>query len=762
MPISIQRQPRRRRRPALSCLECRRRKIKCNRNEPCAHCVSSKLQCTYKVYSDDPATSPQSRQGYSRDTAPSKPAHAHSPVTRIRQLNPDGDNGPITGRDIHRSGLQLAEEISSPLPEEPRGEVGHNANPPLVGRIDLQPPNPVQDIEPGLIDIMKRGIGLDKSSTPSPMNGLAESSREILARQLGLRDSQIVLNKTRMLGWSLRIGTAQEFAPIVNCYIGAANSRNEDSPQDTELGILYGQIWGLLQKCKAMARCTKLGRPSRWLYRPEFDLEPPSREVADRAVAIYFKSFESTYRILHEPTFMSEYQKYWDEPEGVTIETRLKILLAIGLGSSLSEHIESNSGFRQTINHYIYAAQTWLAGPLEKDRLNINGVQIYCLTILARQIFSIGGDLVWVSSGSLIHIAMQIGLHRDPKHLPTMSVLQAEIRRRLWATVLEIIVQSSLDTAMPPRISFDDFDTEAPSNLNDDEMDESTTVIQPHPKSIYTTTSIQLILFGLLPTRLRILHLLNGLHTELSYLDALALSSEITDQYRTCNAFMRENEQSGATPFHRNLLDYLVRRFLIPLHCPFGGEARTNPLFYYSLKVSLDSALSIISPEPDEGFSRLMALGGGMFREGIRFSLTVITRELIAQVEAQRVDGTLHRNPQYIHLLKKAVNDMVELSVERIRRGETNVKGPMFLSMIMGQAEAMEEGVSCDLKVAQNAKDSLELCYDILQARTGTMPSPGPNTGLTPISFSGAQGDYGLDFDFDLDFFFSGPDEILK
>lgn len=38
---------RRRRRPALSCLNCRRRKIKCDRNDPCVHCTSAKLQCKY-------------------------------------------------------------------------------------------------------------------------------------------------------------------------------------------------------------------------------------------------------------------------------------------------------------------------------------------------------------------------------------------------------------------------------------------------------------------------------------------------------------------------------------------------------------------------------------------------------------------------------------------------------------------------------------------------------------------------------------------
>ena len=45
---------RKRRRPALSCVECRRRKIKCDRNSPCNHCKQSKKAvCIYKE--DHPA-----------------------------------------------------------------------------------------------------------------------------------------------------------------------------------------------------------------------------------------------------------------------------------------------------------------------------------------------------------------------------------------------------------------------------------------------------------------------------------------------------------------------------------------------------------------------------------------------------------------------------------------------------------------------------------------------------------------------------------
>lgn len=44
--------PRRRRRAAQSCLMCRQRKIKCDRNNPCAPCVAAKHHCVFKVYTD--------------------------------------------------------------------------------------------------------------------------------------------------------------------------------------------------------------------------------------------------------------------------------------------------------------------------------------------------------------------------------------------------------------------------------------------------------------------------------------------------------------------------------------------------------------------------------------------------------------------------------------------------------------------------------------------------------------------------------------
>ncbi|KAL7621971.1 hypothetical protein AAE478_007472 [Parahypoxylon ruwenzoriense] len=750
----MERQPRRRRRPALSCLECRRRKIKCDRNDPCAHCVSAKSQCAYRIYGDEPVAreqqQPLSRPGSPQLSRSTRSVFGLSPLDQARQAN---SNGPVPESGNHAPWPSVAAIAAA------AAVVGQNGqgNP---GRDAARSPYLVQGAEPNLQDLLQRIQKLEETSKPrlNPIRGLSETGRHILARQTGLQDSEVILNKTRILRWSHWLGTVQEFETIVACCTEATGGGKVDSFQGPETQALCVQIGSLLQKCKNIARSIKLGRPSRWLSYPQFDLAPPSREVADAMVTLYFRSFESTHRILHVPTFWAEYQKYWEHPDSGKHDLRLKVLLVIGIGSSISKHGDTDAGFRNMVHQWVYAAQSWLSGPLEKDRLEINGIQIHCLTILARQIFSIGGDLVWMSMGSLIHKGMQMGLHRDPKHLPSMSVLQAERRRRLWATILELAVQSSLDSAMPPRISFDEFDTEAPSNVNDDEINESTTELQPRPKDSYTMSSIQLMLLDSLPIRLRILNLLNSLHSELSYMDVLALDSEITEAYRKCTIFAKENEGSGVTSFHRNLLDYLVRRFLIPLHCPFASQARTNPLFYYSLKISLDASMAIISPEVDEGFSQLMAIGGGMFREGIRYALAVISQELIAQTEAQRLDGTMCRDTQYRELLKKAMSDMISLSLERIRQGETNIKSHMFLSMIMAQVESIEEGVPCELRIARSGKDSLELCHDILRRQLSTASSPRvSNTGLTPIDLN-STGQDGFGFDLDLDFFLPGPD----
>ncbi|KAI0798329.1 hypothetical protein GGR55DRAFT_672628 [Xylaria sp. FL0064] len=732
--------PRRRRRPALSCFTCRRRKIKCDRASPCARCVSTNTRCTYRL-SSETATLPAHSPG--RTERPVNASPRSSPLPLAWVVN---ENESAPGHEHYSSAPRVyAIPPSAPQADCPVGP-SHND---VLNSTHTQ----ASDFQ----DLRERMRRLEEISISSPIHGLAETGRHILTRQAGLRDSEISLKKTRLLRWSDWMGTAPEFQLVYKCFEVACGG-GSTSFQSDEVKALLAGIDDLYKKCKRIAKSLKINRPSRSLSSPRPSLDPPPRGIADALVTVYFRCFESAHRILHEPSFWAVYPRLWEDPENVTTGQRLKILLVIGIGSSLDGNAGPDSELRNKVQQWIYTTQAWLSGPLEKDRLDVHGLQIHCLLMLARQIFSIGGDLVWMSMGSLVHSAMQIGLHRDPKHLPSMSFLEAEVRRRLWYTILELLVQSSLDSAMPPRISLEDFDTDSPSNNNDDEIDESTTALQPHPRGTYTSTAIQLLLIDSLQSRLRIVQLLSGLYSEIAYPDVLALSPEITNACRACNKFATDNRAAGVTVFQRNYCDYLVRRFLIPLHCPFASEGRTNPLFHYSQKIVLETALAIISPAPDESFSRLMATGGGMYREGLRYATAALAFLLLAQAQAQRDDGTFQNSTRQLEFLKQAVLDITALSWERIRQGETNIKGPMFLSIVLALANAADKDDLCEFTMAQNARDSLFLCHEILETRARAALLLSPNEGnVTSSSLDGDQDFFGLEYG--LDFFFPNNNE---
>lgn len=216
-------------------------------------------------------------------------------------------------------------------------------------------------------------------------------------------------------------------------------------------------------------------------------------------------------------------------------------------------------------------------------------------------------------------------------------------------------------------------------------------------------------------------------------------------------------KKHGAARFQCNMLDYLQRRILLPLHCLFANEARTQPIFYYSVKVSLDTAVAIVSFQSDEKFARLMTIAGGMFREGIRYASVTIAMEVLSQAQLRNLSGGFDHTISGT-LFRKLTQDLLDQAVERIRRGETNVKNPMFLSMVMTQADAVEDSRPSRLKMAQAARDSLEYCYELLKQRQAaqSLTDSIETAETSASSFGDVEG-----FEFDLDFDFFMPDMTL-
>lgn len=543
----------------------------------------------------------------------------------------------------------------------------------------------------------------------------------------------------------------------------------------------WEEIHAVLQKCKDLGRTAKSQLPSRWFLPADLKSFIPHQDIADELTRLYLRTFESVYRILHIPSFEKEYAQYWIEPQAASNGFVVKLLLVLAIGTCLYQNPHDHMELRTQAISWIYAAQSWLSAPVEKSRLNLTGLQVHCLLLLARQTNSVGSDLVWISAGALLRTAMQMGLHRDPRHFPRMSVFHSEMRRRLWATILEIAADSCIDSGMQPFISFNDFDTEPPSNINDDEIGESTKLPPPSkPSTVFTQTSLQIFLLKSLRTRLEVARLINDFHSEPPYDDVLGLSAELVTACREASTITQTNKESsnstipspipgpGPTAFHRNLIELLLRRFLLALHRPSTFKSRTDPHFHFSRKISLDSALSIILPEPDDDYSRMMLTGGGQFRGIISHGAFAVCLELITQLEEHGGDMmALQRTRPGREPMLQAVRNILVLAEKRIETSENNVNGHLFLSAALAQIDAMEAGTSCEVAVFEAAKRSVGITYGILRVRTGAVTAAsqhGYHNGQGMDGESSLDGDVqDLDFDYlqDANIDFDVPDSWL-
>lgn len=462
----------------------------------------------------------------------------------------------------------------------------------------------------------------------------------------------------------------------------------------------------------------------------------PTRHVCDKLVECYLQTFEEVFRILHIPSFMKEYEEFWLDPAAASPSVLLVILLVCAIGVVFYTGTEQ-ARLRADCSKWLQAAESWLSAPHAKSRFNMAGTQISVLLLLARQVCSVDGDLVWVPGGRLLRGAMHLGLHRDPSGIGKMSLFHAEMRRRLWATILEFTVQSSLDMGMPPMISPDDYDTLPPSNINDEDLTMADTVpLQPKPLTEYTQCSIQIAFYETLPLRLEICRLINSLRLSLSYDETLKLGAEMLtvcqEKTSLLQSFLNSSAQRAPNAFQIKLFDTLMRRFFLCLHRPFYTRAAHNPKFYYSRKVCLDTSLIIATPtiamteNAEDDWVRLTYRGVGFVKSFFLHSLSTIYFELTSRLENERenllsaplITSRTSSQPvlppelqPYYKLLLYArrVTEM------RLRKGEVNAKGYAWLCAAVARVDALLSHTDPDAAVLAAAKKAVSDTASIMR-----------------------------------------------
>lgn len=471
----------------------------------------------------------------------------------------------------------------------------------------------------------------------------------------------------------------------------------------------------------------------------------PPRDVADELVRLYLTTFETTYRILHVPTFLKQYEACWSggQLDVIFIAKLLALMAASSCFCSQTTKVNGKDSLHEAASAWIMAVQSWVASVFVIESIDFSMLQIQCLLLIACQATCADGDITWISAGSLVRSAMGMGLHRDTSRISHISKFWAEMRRRLWATICELELELSLDAGMTPSIDLDECDCGQPSDWDDEDLSENM-VDDPVPKDFgqLSSNSIQTMLSRSLPVRFRIVKLISRLKFSLAYDEALRLTEELVQSMNEVLSVFGDSATGPARidgrTFTRSFLIFLQRKYLLILHQPFFLNVSCSPKFSYSRKLCVESSMEMLSQlshsSPDRPAPRLEGLGGGILRDELFRAATTLCVEMALQAEESHRSilspsgGSNYMGP--LTEMTRAQQSVMMQAVERtisIFRGLVGPRGKgsrayIFLTMAVASVKARLTGEDPLRKVEEASVQVIQECKELMGMRVETRP----------------------------------------
>ncbi|KAI1746966.1 hypothetical protein F4782DRAFT_522836 [Xylaria castorea] len=708
---------RQRRRPAKSCEPCRSRKIKCDRGLPCRPCMRSRasLLCTYKP--DHMPVSPGSQ------------AHTPSQPDAVEEAGVL----PSTPRTFQSGDAPGSIEPLCVIPEdhEPTtSSLSHRVN--ALERLfqhseyDSRQISTLKDLEARLSRIEQR-IGTSISE-PRPPD---KSELRIKLPRPHLRPEH---EKTRLFGKTHWIHSLDQFNIL---------SQMQSKPYSVVDGAQLEANGAMLEAASARRRAKSHGANLLQEPMPALRESIPAKSICDQAIDGYLRTFEPMFRILHVPSFMREYESYWTQAEPAPNQFLMKLTMVLTVGAIFLPDRSMANEIKRTARNWVYAVQWWLIGPTERDAMSIDGIQVFCLLLLARQTSALGGAASIITE-ALSKLSFTLGLHIDPRY-HSLTPFESELRRRLWLTVLELTAITSLNSTLPLLLVVDDYHVPLPSNIADSKLgkNESESAQDRHAtKHEELDCSLQLLLARSLRLRAQIIHELNDSSHEAVYEKAIAQSNNLQAHCCELAAVLQPEDETTreeadvptvAISFHHKFLDTYFRRLILFLHRPFAHQARQDHRFLLSRKTCLESSLIMAAHTETmdlqrgtlDDFSYCCISGGGMFKGAmgqdviLEMSLEIVTQleeeGLVDPQKTRRRDPLArllqgHRQP-----LMRYLRHVQGQWRHVIRLGRPSLKQYLFVTCILSHIEAMEAGQDTKAAMLDAIRRVLRECTVLLK-----------------------------------------------
>jgi hypothetical protein len=212
---------------------------------------------------------------------------------------------------------------------------------------------------------------------------------------------------------------------------------------------------------------------------------------------------------------------------------------------------------------------------------------------------------IWILSGISVNIALRMGYHRDPSHLPGISPFAGEMRRRAWATILQGDILISTQMGMPRMIKDWQCDTVEPRNLNDSDFDEDCSELPMSRPETEITTVSHLVARRRIFGALGVIVDFTASVRPVTYDEVMRLDRILNDAEATVPAYLRMKAMAGAVTdppqviMHRLFLRLMFHKGQIMLHCKYlnpdpatSSDGQTP--YSYSRSSCIKAALGIL------------------------------------------------------------------------------------------------------------------------------------------------------------------------
>ncbi|KAF2621413.1 hypothetical protein BU25DRAFT_426557 [Macroventuria anomochaeta] len=459
----------------------------------------------------------------------------------------------------------------------------------------------------------------------------------------------------------------------------------------------------------------------------------PSKPYCDRLVAIYCQHFERTFRVLHIPTFMRRYNQIWTN-DHADICTSSSIIPELTAVMTMAYHMDDTQQLGDR-NHRTYLKgtaidliQVWLDELGRKQRTELSTLQVDVLLVLSRSLRGIQPEKLWSVTGALVRSAMVMGLNVDPAIVSGITPYMAEMRRRLWATILEVDLQASMFCGMPLVVPELNSGSVVPSNINDAEFDEFSAVLPTsYPMHTYTDNLYQVVLASSLPQRIRALSIIQ--YSTLDIQEGIRLGRKaeecLSQKPQTLN--LHNNDGSpidGGSLLHRVLLDLYMRRPVLRLYKALllGHETQNAPsrsLLAELEKHCLESSQVILSYQDLYTIPALATVTTSPWAHQNFFNnackMDVLWAALTLCQEIKQCFELDSPKAGYDRLaLVQSVETTISYLINRIGQKGSDLKDIVFLALVLQSVQISDSVPGRSQSLQQTARNTLAACREKL------------------------------------------------